>query len=354
MNDIEINDIRLDKDFKGITFSKYKKTEVRKELLNNISEEKIEAACNWCAELVCAGHYMEIWEIILLFLSKNIHLANPKLPIYIETRYQNFRDIVGGGYAGNELTMRNNPKIRRLFCEIICILCFSNKKHRFEIVKIDLTEVFDISKLSDKLKAPNMTYAQNYFLSGDPKEIFITVNEFAYSISENINDSLKACYWVEWIIEFENKCRHKKEACKCERREFANVEGKFQKDIIWIFWQIILDKVECKSIIHKKIINSILHLFCIRYNSSYIKKRRYLIYFAINILTEKINLDVNMIPNKVGVEKIVSNIDTIYKQIKRNEDSPKTDYLFANTTQTNLEKTIQKMDIMNQHIIPRA
>jgi hypothetical protein len=61
-----------------------------------------------------------------------------------------------------------------------------------------------------------------------------------------------------------------------------------------------------------------------------------------------------MIPNKVGVEKIVSNIDTIYKQIKRNEDSPKTDYLFANTTQTNLEKTIQKMDIMNQHIIPRA
>ena len=354
MNETEINDIRLDKDFKGITFSKYKKSEVKKELLNKISEEKLESACNWCAELVCSGHYMDIWETILLLIGKNIHLANPKLPIYIETRYQNFREIVGGGYSGNELAMRNNPKIRRLFCEIISVLCFSNKKHRFEAVDIDIQEVFDISKLSSKLKAPNMTYAQNYFLAGDPKEIFITVNEFAYSINDKVKDSLKACYWLEWMIEFMNKCRVKKEPCKCERREFANVDSKFQMDPIWIFWEIILDKANSKSKIHQRIVGSLLNLFCIRYNSSCIKKRRYLIYFAINVLTEKINLEGNMIPNKDSIEKIVSNIDNIYKQIKKNEESPNTDYLFANTKQSNLEKTIHKMDIMNQHIIPRA
>ena len=354
MNETEINDIRLDKDFKGISFSKYKKSEVRKELLNNISDEKLESACNWCAELVCAGHYMEIWETILLFMSKNIHLANPKLPTYIETRYQNFRDIVRGGYVGSELSMRNNPKIRKLFCEIICVLCFSNKKHRFEPVDIDIDEVFDISKLSSKLKAPDMTYAQDIFLAGDPKEIFITVNEFAYSIHDNIKDSLKACYWVEWLIEFEGKCRQKKEPCKCERREFATVNEKYQMDIIWIFWEIMIKKSEKKSHIHKRIISSLFALFCVRYSSPSIKKRRYLIYFAINILTEKVNLDITMISKKSEVEKIVEKIDSIYKQIKNNEESPNTDYLFANTKQSNLEKTIKKMDIMNQHVIPRA
>ena len=354
MDETEINDIRIDKDFKGISFSKYKKSEVRKELLNSISDEKLESACNWCAELVCAGHYMEIWEIIFLLVGKNIHLANPKLPTYIETRYQNFRDIVGGGYIGNELSMRNNPKIRRLFCEIVCVLCFSNKKHRFESVDIDIGEVFDISKLSNKLKAPDMTYAQDIFLAGDPKEIFITVNEFAYSIHGDVKDSLKACYWVEWLIEFDSKCRQKKQPCKCERRAFACVDGKFQMDAIWIFWEIMIKKAKSKSHIHTRIISSLFTLFCVRYSPPVTKKRRYLIYFAINILTEKINFDIGMIPKKDEIEKIVEKIDTIYKQIKKNEESPNTDYLFANTKQSNLERTIKKMDIMNQHIIPKS
>ena len=354
MDETEINDIRIDKDFKGISFSKYKKSEVRKELLNSIYDEKLESACNWCAELVCAGHYMEIWEIIFLLVGKNIHLANPKLPTYIETRYQNFREIVGGGYIGNELSMRNNPKIRRLFCEIVCVLCFSNKKHRFESVDIDTDDVFDISKLSNKLKAPDMTYAQDIFLAGDPKEIFITVNEFAYSIHDSVKDSLKACYWIEWLIEFDNKCRQKKKPCKCERRVFACVDGKFQMDPIWIFWEIMIKKAKSKSRIHSRIMSSLFTLFCVRYSSPVTKKRRYLIYFAINILTEKINFDINMISKKDDIEKIVEKIDTIYKQIKKNEESPNTEYLFANTKQANLEKTIKKMDIMNQHIIPRS
>ena len=297
---------------------------------------------------------MEIWETIFLLVGKNIHLANPKLPSYIETRYQNFRDIVGGGYVGNELSMRNNPKIRRLFCEIVCVLCFSNKKHRFESVDIDIDEVFDISKLSNKLKAPNMTYAQHIFLAGDPKEIFITVNEFAYSVHESVKDSLKACYWVEWLIEFDNRCRQKKEPCKCERRTFACVEGKYQMDAIWIFWEIMIKKANDKSHVHSRIMSSLFSLFCVRYSSPVTKKRRYLIYFAINLLTEKINFDINMITRKDEIERIVDKIDTIYKQIKKNEESPNTDYLFANTKQANLEKTIKKMDIMNQHIIPRS
>ena len=350
MNETDINDTRLSKDFKGVTFSKYKKTEVMRELLNNILGERIESACNWCAELVCAGHYMDLWETILLLLSKNIHLANPKLPMYVMARYQHFREIVGGGYVGNELPMRNDPKIRKLFCEMICVLCFSNKRHRLDAVPIDTAEAFDIGRLSHRLKAPDMTYAQSYFLAEDPKEMFITVNEFAYSISPNVRDPLRACYWVEWVIEFENRCRQKKKPCKCERRSFAAVESKFQMDSIWIFWEIILDHAGEDSPT-RRIVDAILALFCIRYKTSFARKRRYLIYFAINVLTDKFDLGVSMIPNKPEVEKIVSNIDAIYKQIKKGEDSPNTDYLFANSGQSSLDKTIQKLNIVSRHAL---
>jgi len=58
-----------------------------------------------------------------------------------------------------------------------------------------------------------------------------------------------------------------------------------------------------------------------------------------------------MIPNKHLLETTMAQINNIYKQIKKSEVSPKTEYLFAglhsNDNANNRQKTMQKIELLN-------
>jgi len=356
MCDIEINDIRSISEFKGMTFSKFKKTDVKKELLNSLINSKIEPACYWSAELICSGQYSDLWEIIIYFYTKHIHLGNPKIASYLELRINNFRDIVNNGYIDNELRMRNSDKIRRLFCEIMCILCDAKRKHSFDTIKI-LKDDFDMTQMREKFKAPNNKFAQEIMLEEDPKELFPAINEISYNISEGKN-IMNACYWVEWIMEFETICKNKKEKIICERRNFSQVNTKFQKEIIFIVWDLFLKEANKRSKIIKKTIDALFTLFTLKYTTGCQKKRRNILYFAISLLCENItNIEEIIRPTQLEIlSNILKKIDLVYKQIKKNEISPGTEYLFKDVKSSNLEKTIEKIEKMNtfgETFVPR-
>ena len=108
---------------------------------------------------------------------------------------------------------------------------------------------------------------------------------------------------------------------------------------------------------------SLLNLYCLRYGNSQsiFKKRKYLIYYAVSILTETIinigNEELLSFEQKEKLVIVLNKIDNIYKQIKKNEKSPNTDYLFNNTNKSNLEKTIEKLEKMNafgEEFVPRV
>lgn len=349
MNNHEINDIRAPKEFKGFTFSKFKKSEVREQLIQNMMKGKYEPACYWGAELVCAGHYMDLWEVILHYVGKHIHLGNPKIVIYLEMRYEVFRNIMKQGHYSNELQLRNNPTIRNIFAEVIATLTFSNRKNSFESIKINRVEEFDITQMSERLKAPSIKYMEPIFKKEDPKELYIPINEFVYTISEEGRNMLNACYWIEWLIEFDVICKKRKEPIFCERRkESKKVEYKFQKDIIWMIWEaIVLRCDEMKNALLSKIINSTISLFSIKYTTGCCKKRRYLFYFAISLLTEMVPTNIEITTQKDKIQMILGKINEIYKQIKKNEETPGTDYLFTNLDKAEtFERTIRKLEMV--------
>ena len=349
MSNTDINDKRAQKEFKGISFSKFQKTKVKKELLTCLASGKVESACYWGGELLCAGHFFDLWEIIILYVSRYIHLGNPRLPVYLAMRFENFKTILSNGYVDNELRLRNNPKIRQLFAEIIAVLCFSRKKHTFEPVKIKKQEEFDMTFIASKLKAPSVNYAQRIFLQTDPKELFIAVNELAYHITTSSKNAVTACYWLEWLLEYEALCKKRKEKCLCERRSFAAVQDKYQMDPVWLIWDAIIKESATRNNPPiDKVIKALLSIFSIKFTSGVTKRRRFLIYFAIALLTESIDFKVEIVNNKAQVDAVVKKIDLVYRDIKKNEESPNTGYLEAgHDVKSNLDKTIERLEKMN-------
>jgi hypothetical protein len=353
----EINDIRQQPQFKGVSFSKFKKTDVRKQFIENLKKGRIEPACYWCAELICAGHYMEVWETIIHYIGKHIHLGNPKIPCYIEKRYEIFRNIMSQGQFTNELQLRNNPTIRKLFAEVISTVTLSNKKNSFESIKINRIEEFDMTQMTERLKAPSMKYAEPIFRKEDPKELFIAINEFSYHISQDRKNMLNACYWIEWMIEFDIICRKRKESCLCEKRTALSVENKFQRDIIWLVWDSLNHYTELlANPFISKLMSSMMNVFCLKYTTGSAKKRRYLLYFAVALLTEPVPTNIELFTKKDLIQNVVDKINEIYKQIKKNEQSPNTEYLFNNLEkETNFEKSIRKLEMMeSMNYVPTA
>ena len=107
---------------------------------------KIEPACYWCCELICAGHFMDVWENILHYAGKHLHIGNPKIIIYLEKRFLLFQSIINEESVSSPHHLRNHPTIRKMFAEIVATLTLSNRKHSFEPIRIKRKEEFDMNK----------------------------------------------------------------------------------------------------------------------------------------------------------------------------------------------------------------
>ena len=344
-----INDSRLPNDFNGISFSNYKKLHVRNKFIESMIKNKIEPACYWCCELICAGHFMDVWENILHYAGKHIHIGNPKIIIYLEKRFVLFQSIINAGEFIYPFQLRNHQTIRTLFAEIVSTLTLSNRKHSFEPIRIKRKEEFDMTHISDRLHAPSTEYATHILKQKDPNELFIPINEFCYHISKDKRNTIQACYWIEWLVEFSIVCNSNKNPCQCVPRTDNPVESKYQTNIIWLLWDALFYHCyELKNKYIEALLNSLHTIFCIKYTTTTNKRRRYLLYFAVALLTEDIPNNIELMPDKSTITSVCHNINLIYKQIKKKEQKPTTDYLFANINkESSTDASLQKMDLVN-------
>lgn len=315
-----INDTRYQSQFTKTSFSNFKKTELIKELLNTLQTRDLERGCYFVSEMVCSGYYIDLWNMVITHICKYIHISNPRLIIYLKHKIYRFKNIANNNTKG-EIDLRNNTEVRTLFCELVILICHTNNKTALNEISVKSDEL-NIDVISRKFQAPNYSFVQTFFQNGDPKEIYMALNEFAFHISSSSSNYNMACYWFEWLLMFDEYCKKKKEKIAVMPRNFVIVgkgKNKGNTDLVWCIWDCLINRSEKLGQGIQKMMSALCDIYQLKYDSRNAKKRKSVIYNAIYICIEQLDFSIPLCTLNYNQEYLIQNTDKIYTTLKKQE-----------------------------------
>jgi hypothetical protein len=310
-----ITDIRNTKDFKGITISGYKRSDVIKAYENSMINNKLEDAIRWCVELHSTGLNDVIWSSLLSIYLKYIHINNPKYFFYFLKRKKDYDNVANKFHKKHEIFIRNNQEIRNLYSELTAISSLSKKNNLFlpKSLPIINLKINTQDQLRQRIISKNLDSIFDYIFNSTSAEEKLALNEI-YTNLKSVYGTFQNClFWYLWLEKKENTNN--------------NIKNKHNIKELWTFilWKIILhfEKRLQKndSIFIKKMHNEYIHNFKL----SQMSKKKYLIFISLYILKNNIQWNINIFSKEYLIIQTNANINIMYQNIKTNIESKLSD-----------------------------
>ena len=122
-----------------------------------------------------AGHWEDIWEISVLYMSLHIYTGNTILPIYLQHRYQHIQSYLSS-LPEKTLEFRNDLAFRQLMAEISIVPMLSTEKTEIHLIKLKRKEDLRLERIITFTEAPHNQFAESILYTDDPIEIMIPIN----------------------------------------------------------------------------------------------------------------------------------------------------------------------------------
>lgn len=292
-----INDCRDYNEFKKITFSGYKKSDVIHTLFKNIESKNMESACNWLIECIISGYIKEIWEKLCLYYSKSVHINNVSMIEYTYSKNIIMKKFMNNKTNNELLMLRNEQTIINIMITYILLLISSTLNIKYANIKIK-KEDFILNNLQLKLNAHMNILPENIVNINEPPELQLIANEILFNLHSKLNCYDKTVYWIYWILEWEKINIKNKIKWNINSRE-VNVKDKYKNDIIWMIWDIIKIETKHKNKYIQNCINYLYKLYIEDYDKNKRIKRIPYIMNCIGLLSSNIkenNICKNIIP----------------------------------------------------------
>lgn len=318
-----IKDTRNHTDFKELTFSGFKKTQVIAAVFKNIEAKKVEAACHWTTESIISGYANVLWEKLIIYSSRIVHINNPKIPQYMYNKdkvYRNQLNILDKKNKDRFILLRNSQMIRNLFFDVVTTLTTSLKTKKYDkYSKINITEDFKYDTMKKRLCGEMNILPDNIMRFNDPEEIKIILNEI-FIMSKNKQFGYdRCCFWILWLVKWESQHKKKKIQWNVEYRDVKEVDKKFRSNVIWIVWDIINEELKSRDENVRKQISYLYKLFTNDYTLGKRNTRLPILFHAFGYLTHDINFSLPLRNNFKLFVEVQCNVNKMFGAKKINE-----------------------------------
>ena len=332
-----INDTRSFESFKKKSFSGFKKNDIINAVLKSIESKKVENACFWTTECIISGYAAVLWEKLINFSTKIIHINNPKLPSYLLRKNKVFMNQISRLDSKSKdryLFLRNSQMVRNLFFDVVSSLATSSKTKRYDkYPKLNDEEDFNFTNIQKRFCAQMNILPGHIIHFNDPDELRIIMNEIFTLLKNNQFGYDKCCYWVLWLMRYEAIHKKKKTPWVIDEREIEGIPKKYRGNIVWVLWEVIFEEMRTHTNKQlKKQINALYELYKCNYTIGKRSMRIPILFNAIGYLTHKISFKLSVRNDYKLFIQVQSNVNKMFGSKKKDE--------VKNTT--NIQNVIQK------------
>ena len=126
-------------------------------------------------------------------------------------------------------------------------------------------------------------------------------------------------YWMSWLIEWDNKYKNNPNYTG-ESRKIKSLDAKYQKDIVWVLWEIIISETNTRNIenISTQIL-ALYQLYKFNYSPGKRKSRLSLMIHAITLLSLNVNWNTQLTQKQETIKQVCVQINKLYIDIKQNQ-----------------------------------
>lgn len=382
-----VRDKRTAADLGALTYVGFQRTRVatefRKALGYAVPGGSAFQAQYWCADLLCSGAIPEIVDALIFVASRHVCPLNPRIAEYARVRLGDLLRLVGrdaavcpdegddpaaeggGGMRAEDrfllargvpgakggakkraskgcqlrqrhMGFRNNREVRELLAEVVYVLFVSPKTAGQDMVEISGVDEFDHRYMFGRMVAPSTEFAKPVLRGEDVGAVRIAVNEFAYQIwlsrGRPQDNTLAAVYWIEWMCEFDRRCRGRGGRKKTPATDtqatpatpatgvsnnvagtaaltavdiggFARTHlianGKAAEHPVWILWDVLVHYASSTvgpnpagaMAMRAMTVRALCDLYALQFQctTERIKKNRHLLYCAVRMFTEPVD-----------------------------------------------------------------